>query len=288
MRGLMSSRRGFLGLALLSFVGLFGCEDSGKTSAKFARTHAEFVATAATKDVGEVRRGLPAGAKALEALFKEAAPETPAAVDAREALIRVRSKNNDLDSAKSTFFLIAEIGGRIIRNNLDEDDMAEKDLFEAYKEAKAVSKKPYGEFVGEWELARGVNNRPDAQWVATAQIDGPEGEPAGLLVAGWSWSSYAYRLEMALRSDILGETKEGEKVPLTYVYVVVGDQAYGAPVSPVVNGKTIIDQKPLEKAKNGEVWSTALEITHRDFGLAVKKIPELGNNVAIAVLRSET
>jgi len=288
MKLLSVTRRSALVLLAVSSLGLAGCENSGKTSAKHARVHAEFIAKAAVKDVGEVRKGLPAGATALEPLFKEAAPEAPAAVDAREELLRVRSKNNDLDSAKSTFFLIAGIDGSIIRNNLDEDDMAGKDLFSVYPASKEAVKKAYIEFVGEWDIARGVNGRPDAQWVASAQIKGPEGDPAGLLVAGWSWSSYAYRLEMALRSDILGETKEGEKVPLTYVYVIVGDQAYGAPVSPVVNGETIVKQKPLEKAKDGEIWSTPLEITRRDFGLAVKKIPELGSNVAIAVLRSET
>lgn len=267
---------------------LWGCKNSGETSAKLAREHVVFLAHAAERDVGEVRRGMPAGAKALEDLFQEAAPERPAAAAARAALARVRARNNDLDSAKSTFFLVATADGTILRNNLDQDEMAEKNLFEAYPAAKQALTHDYLEFRGSWELARGVNGRPDAQWLAASRIVLPEDQTVGLFVSGWSWSSYAYRLEVALRSEILGNTKEGDKVPLTYVYVVVGDQAYGAPVSPVVNGEAIVRLGPHQKVQGAEVWSTPIEIERRTFGLALRKLPELGDDVVLAVLRSET
>jgi hypothetical protein len=274
--------------AFCAFALIFGCQDQAKVSEKHARAHVSFIAQAAKKDVGEVRRGMPAGAKELGKLFAAAAPEKPAASDARRALVTVRAENNDLDSAKSTFFLVAAADGTILRNNLDQDEMAGKDLFSVYPGSKEGLSKDYLEFVGSWEVARGVNGRPDAQWIATARIADGMGQPVGLYVSGWSWSSYAYRLEVALRSEILGNTKEGGKVPLTYVYVIVGDQAYGAPVSPVVNGTAIVKQRPLEKLKGQEIWSTPIEIERRQFGLAVARVPELGPNVAIAVLRSET
>lgn len=282
------SRRSALALSFgLLFLHL-GCENSGRTSAKRALEHVEFLANAAIRDVGEVRRGMPAGAAALAPLFAEAAPEKPGAVDAREALIRVRARNNDLDSAKSTFFLLAAADGTILRNNLEQDEMAGKNLFEVYPETKQALSKDYAEFRGSWDVARGVNGREDAQWLATARIDDPEGQPVGLFVSGWSWSSYAYRLEVALRSEILGNTKEGDKVPLTYVYVIVGERAYGTPIAPVVNGQAIVKLHPFEKVKGTETWTTPLEIERRDFGLALRKIKEFGDDVAIAVLRSET
>lgn len=280
------SRTQFLVLAGTLAATTLGCENSGKKSAEAARANLEYVAQAAVRDVGEVRRGLPVGAKLLSPLFEEAAPEQPAAVDAREALLTARSKNSDLDSAKSTFFLIAGPNGAILRNNLEEDDMAGKDLFQVYPESKNALTQPYYEFNGSWEVARGVNGRADAQWIAAAHIPTKDNPVAGLLVTGWSWSSYAYRLEMGLRSEVLGETKEGDKVPVLYVYVIVGEQAYGAPVSPEVNGAAIVKSKPLEKAQNG-VWISPLEVTNHVFGLAVQKIPELGSNVAVAVLRSD-
>ncbi len=292
MKGVDLSKRTMV--QLMAFCGvvalgssLIACEDTGKVSANHAKEHMEYVAEAVRRDTKEVRAGMPAGAKALTSLFKEAAPEVPSAEAAREALTTVRSKNNDLDSAKSTFFLIATDDGMILRNNLEEDEMTGKNLFEVYPEARKKKGDGYFEFNGSWDLARGVAGKDDAQHCAASPIS-LEGKTVGYFVSGWSWSSYAYRLENALRSEILQNTKEGEKVPLIYVYVIAGDKAYGAPVSPEVSGKAILDLNPLEKTKEGQVFAAPLEITHRQFGVAVQKFPELGDNVAVAVLRSET
>lgn len=278
------ARRAVLGFGLLLS---FGCEDAGKTSARLVVPNMEYVAAAAQRDLGEIRRGMPAGAQALSDLFERALPEKPAAAEARRELLRLRSDNPDISSAKSTFFLIAAKDGTILRNNLEEDDMAEKDLFRVYPETKAGLDKDYLEVQGSWDVARGVNGRADAQWLAMSRIKVKD-EPVGLFVSGWSWSSYAYRLEMALRSEVLGETKSGDKVPLLYVYVIVGKQAYGAPVSPVVNGEEIVKLNPIDKSRGKTMWTGALEITRRPFGVALRHMPEMGEQVVLAVLRSET
>jgi hypothetical protein len=112
--------------------------------------------------------------------------------------------------------------------------------------------------------------------------------PRALYATGWSWSAYAYRLENALRSAARGKASEGQKVPLLYAYVVVGGSVYGAPVSPEVNAKAIADQAVLGKLHGGEPMTAELEITGRGFGLAAARVPELGDDVAVVVLRSET
>lgn len=275
------------GLFWGAFSLLLGCEDTGKISAQKATAHMVYIEKAVRTDVQEIKRGMPAGAKALEELFRNASPEVPGPEDARQALATVRSKNNDLDSAKSTFFLIAAADGTILRNNLEEDEMAGKNLFEVYPAAGKNRKDAYYEFNGSWDVARGVNNRDDAQHCAVAPI-AIGGKTVGYFVSGFSWSSYAYRLETSLRSEILQNTKEGEKVPLLYVYVVAGGKSYGAPVSPEVNGEAILKLNPVEKAKGGKVVSVPLEITRRQFGVALRHFPDLGEDVVIAVLRSET
>lgn len=266
---------------------LVACENTGGISAKEAKGHVAFLMKAAKQDVSEVRKGMPAGAKDLAELFSEASPEVPSAEAAREALGRVRSGNNDLDSAKSTFFLIASRDGTILRNNLEEDEMAGKNLFDVYPSAGKARKDDYFEFRGSWSIARGVNGRDDAQWCAVAPVL-HKGNVAGYFVSGWSWSSYAYRLEMALRSEVLTSTKTGEKVPLLYVYLLVGPNTYGAPVSPLVNGKALQKLNPLEHLKKEQVWITPIEIERRQFGVAFERITELGDDVVLAVLRSET
>lgn len=264
-----------------------GCEDQGKKSARLVEKDIDYVVAAARRDVGEVRRGMPAGAKELSPLFADASPEKPASADARKELLRLREDNLDLSAAKSTFFLIAHRDGTILRNNLEEDEMVDQDLFHVYPKAKKALEQDYVEFTGSWDVARGVNGRPDAQWLAAARIMA-EGEVAGLFVTGWSWSAYAYRLETALRSHVLGETEEGGKVPLHYVYVIAGGKAYGAPVAPEVNGEAILQQNPLQKAQADQPVTLKLEITHRAFGLGLQRVPELGADVVLAVLRSET
>ena len=63
---------------------------------------------------------------------------------------------------------------------------------------------------------------------------------------------------------------------------------FGAPVSPDVNARVIKETSPLAKIPATSAVSFELEITGRDFGLAVQRAPALGKDVAIAVLRSET
>ena len=70
--------------------------------------------------------------------------------------------------------------------------------------------------------------------------------------------------------------------------MLVGIEAYGATVSPLVNGRAIQKLKPLEKKKGGAVFATPIEIERRQFGVALRHLPELGEDVVIAVLRSET
>ncbi len=166
--------------------------------------------------------------------------------------------------------------------------MAGKNAFKSFPELKQALSGKYVETRGSMPEAAGVNG-PDGQWVAAAPIV-VEGKTRGLYISGWSWASYAYRLENAIRSKVKSEVlnNSSKKEPLIYVYVVVGDQAFGAPVSPEVNAKAILDEKPLEHAQGDAVFAKNVEITGRDFGLAVQRVPALGKDVAVAVLRSET
>lgn len=280
-------RRACLPLFLFFALGALGCEDVGKKSAEQGKRHVAFLTSAAREDVAQVRRGLPEGGRELTSLFQAAFPELPAPETARGALRRTRERVPDLSIAKSTFFAVTAPDGRVLRADTATDELAEKNIFTAFPELKQVASKGYVETRGSMPEVAGVRGRPDAQWVAGVPVKQGE-ELRGVYVTGWSWSSYAYRLETSLRSSIMGETKEGDKVPLLYVYVLVGDAAYGAPVAPVVNGQAILRQQPLTKVSGDQVWSSPLEIEGRTFGLAVMRVPDLGADVAIAVLRSET
>lgn len=266
---------------------LFACEDTGKASAEQAKAHVGWLRKTIAADVKEIQNGLPAGAEHLKEFFESEIPAKQNAAGAREALETARSKVQDLRVAKSTFFAVVDKDGTIIRNDQEQDLMAGKNLFGSFDALRGALSGKYVEARGSMKEAAGVRGRPDGQWVAAVPVR-VKNQVAGLYVTGWSWARYAYRLELSLRNDLKSSLSPGDNLPLVYVYLVVGDAAYGAPISPDVNAKVVVEQRVLSKAQDKQIYATPLEITGRQFGLAAGRVPELGQDVAVAVLHSET
>ena len=265
----------------------FGCENDQAKSAAAAKKHVQELVKTAKADVTEVRDGLPKGAKRLERLYKKETPPTEDLKAVRWGLLRAREEVQDLRVAKSTFFALATPKGSVLRNDQEQDQMAGKNIFRHFPALKTASQGKYVETQGSMPEAAGVKGG-DGQWVAASPVK-VDNEVVGVYVTGWSWSAYAYRLENGLKSLVRDELKDQRaKMPLVYVYVLVGKGVHGAPVSPMVNAKAIAKQDAFAKTAGGKIFSTQLEITGRGFGLAVARAPSLGEQVAIAILRSET
>ena len=272
--------------AACSWVTLSGCQKSSAVSAANAKVHVAFLSKASTADVEEIRAGLPKGAVLMASVFAPGKKPTEDPASAREALNSARNKVQDLRVAKSTFFAVTDATGLVLRNDQEQDAMAGKNLFQAYPALKSALG-AYTETRGSLPEAAGVRGRPDAQWVAGTPIQ-VSGEAKGVYVTGWSWSAYAYRLENQLRSEARSEAGDKGKLPLVYVFVMVEKDVYGAPISPEVNAKAVRDNAPWSKLTGDAPLTLELEIEGRDFGLAVGRVPALGKDVALAVLRSET
>jgi hypothetical protein len=277
---------GWLGLALVLLV---GCARTDEASLARAREHAKELVETAQRDAGEVRRGLPLGAQQLGQRWAASGADLlndPEA--ARDALNHARNKVQDLRVAKATFFALAAPDGRIVRNDREQDRMAGAALFTAFPALARASQGPYVEALGVMPEAHGVRGKPDAEWMAAVGVD-VGGQTRGVYVTGWAWSSYAFRLEFSLRNRITNELRgKRENVPLLYAFVVVGDQVYGTPESPEISARAIAERKPLANLGADGSFATLLEITGREFALAVQAAPELAAGVGIAVLRSET
>jgi hypothetical protein len=262
------------------------CKKASAVSAEKSKATLANLAKSIETDVGEVRTGLPQAAPLLAAAF--AGDKRPAddAAAAKELLQRARGRVQDLRVAKSTFFALVDPAGLILRTDRDQDSMAGKNMFEAFPELKLAATK-YVETRGSMPEASEVRGRGDGQWVAGTAIMS-EGQLKGIYATGWSWSAYAYRLENAARSSARSDVAEGGKLPLLYVYITVADNVYGAPISPDVNARIIKETAPISKVPPTGVATFEVEITGRDFGLAIQRTPALGNDVAVSVLRSET
>ena len=119
-----------IGLVPFSLL-VLGCTKAGEVSKQKAHTEVEALAKAAVVDVEEVRKGLPLGAKQLETFFADDKARTDATV-AKQALETARGRVQDLRTAKSTFFLLADKTGVILRSDLEHDALASKDLFASF------------------------------------------------------------------------------------------------------------------------------------------------------------
>ena len=265
-----------------------GCKKSSAVSAEKAKANILALVKATQGDVAEVRSGLPNGAKYLLPLFATGKPPSEDPHGAQIALENARNKVQDLRVSKGTFFAVADTSGIVIRNDQDQDLMVGRPLLPSFPDLKAaLDGNKYVETRGSMPEAAGVRGRADGQWVAAEPVaDGAVVK--GLYVTGWSWSAYAYRLERALSSNLHSELSEGQKMPLVYVYVIVDKDVFGTPISPEVNAHAIAALAPLTNASATAPTSFELEIAGREFGLAVELSPDLGKNVAVAVLRSET
>jgi hypothetical protein len=263
------------------------CKKQSAVSAEKAKASLPALTKATQEDVAEVRSGLPQGTKFLLPLFStgKAAADDPHA--ARNALETARSKVQDLRVAKGTFFAVTDEKGVVIRDDDDEDTLAGHALLPSFPGLQPALTGQYVETRGAMPEVAGVRGRADGQWVA-AQPVLQGADVKGLYVTGWSWAAYAYRLERALSSNLRSALAENEKMPLTYVYLIVGKDVYGTPISPEVNAHAIAALSPLNAASATTPTSFELEIAGREFGLAVELAPDLGKDVAVAVLRSET
>ncbi|HET9929118.1 MAG TPA: hypothetical protein VFQ35_00460 [Polyangiaceae bacterium] len=261
-----------------------GCRRSSSVSAAQCKEHVTMLGAVAKQDLEEIRKGLPLGAKFLEEFAAQGKFDDAGA--SRDALERARNKVQDLRVAKASFFALVDSQGNVARSDNSPDLLAGKNLFDAFPELRQALSDKYVETRGSIEAASKIKGGPDAQWVAATPIHA-NGAVKAVYAAGWSWSAYAYRLQNHLQGKIRSALPERGKEPLTYVYMVVGNSVFGAPISPAVNARAIADQHFLG-APGTEPVVRELEITEREFGLGFLRMPELGSDVGIAVLRSET
>ena len=276
-------------IATLVFLGLFaaGCEDKGKASEQGAIAEIGYLGPILKEDVAQVRRGLPVGASKIAPMLD---PDTLVSLQSTQrAIVRMRSDVHDLEIAKSTFFSLTDATGTVLRSEADPDVLAGKSIVATFPELKKALE-PSSRLVeafGEMKELRGVRTGPDLAWVVAAPVV-DKGQSKGMIVTGWSFRALAYHLETQLKMHISQEADKKQKKtpPFGYVYVVKGNHAYGTPTTPEVNAKVVEELDLPKKAANG-VYHEAREITGRMFGIAGEKVPELGEDAAIAVVFSE-
>ncbi len=260
------------------------CTDKAKHSAEEASAHVTALAALTEKDVGEVERGLPVGARKLQALYAKSADPHQDLPAARLALLRMRRDVPDLTVAKSTFFALADDKGIAIRNDLEEDAMAGQNLIALFPELAKAEAGAYVATTGKFPGPPPPSGA-DKDWVAAVPVKRDDGSVAGVLVTGWTFRRFAHHLQETLKHD-LQEKQANGKLPVLYVAVFDKTGIYSAPQTPAVNDKALADADLVGKTTAGPFHGTAT-ITDREFGYAAVRTPKLGPDIGIVVLRSD-
>jgi hypothetical protein len=271
-----------LGLALVT-----GCKDQGKVSAQRASENGAALAKLAEADIAEIERGLPEGAKRLAPLFANNADLTQDVGAVRTALVKTRREVPDLSLAKSTFFALADGNGVGIRNNLEEDLMAGKNLLSVFPD---LAKARAGAFVVTTGVFPGQTVRDqDRDWVAATPVKAEDGKVVGLFLTGFTYRRLAFDLHERLKHDLDEQLKKDNdtgKLPIFYVAVFDKTGVYSAPQTPPVNEKALVDADLVGKTAAGPAQGV-LDITDRAFGFGAVRVPKLGPEAGVVVLRSE-
>jgi hypothetical protein len=265
-----------------------GCRDQAKVSAKYAARDVADLAALVDRDVDEVERGLPEGAKRLAPLLTSQTDPKDNVPEVRRALLRVRREVLDLTMAKSTFFALADPSGVAIRNDLEQDVMAGQNLFAIFP---ALTKATTG-FVSTVGAFPNIStkNGPDRDWVAAVPVRRGDGSLGALFVTGWTYRYFARHLQESLNDRLTVRAKAGEvdgRLPVFYAFIFDASGVYGAPLTPALDEKALVGENLEAKTAAGPVQS-GITIEDRAFGYAAVRTPRLGADLGIVVLRSET
>lgn len=263
------------------------CKDQAKESATLAAGDVQAMAALVDKDIGEVERGMPEGASKLTSLLADGADPHQDLAGVRKGLMRIRRDVPDLLAAKSTFFALADPAGIAIRNDLEEDVMAGKNLLASFP---VLGKAKDGYVAGTGSFGGPPSrNGPDEDWIAACPVKRPDGTVGALLVTGWSYRYFSRHLQEALKTRLFEASKaagtEG-KLPVFYVAVFDKSGVYSAPMTPQVDDEALAAQDLVAKTAGGPATGT-LSITDRAFGYAATRTPKMAPDTGVVVLRSE-
>ena len=210
-----------VGSVVSALVLVCGCgKDRGQKSADDARSDVQTLIDLTGRDVTEVERGLPEGAKKLsDLLTKDIGKDDPKehVPAVRSALLKMRQQVPDLGIAKSTFFAFADTRGIAIRNDFEQDTMAGKDLVAGWPGLTPVRDgAAYAATTGQFP---GTPNPagPDKEWVAAVPVKRADGTASGILVTGWTYRRFAYHLQVTLQRELqdqLMRSRDKGKMPI--------------------------------------------------------------------------
>ncbi|NUP06944.1 MAG: hypothetical protein HOW73_12900 [Polyangiaceae bacterium] len=277
-------RRPLLALSFAALVGaLAGCTDMGKMAQERSAEATDLALEVFNRDVDQLRKGMPEGAKILG----QRLPADPVGsrAEVQTAIKAARDNVKELSYAKSTFFSYASKDGLVLRSEIDPDRLVDQNVLKVFPSlSKALE--PNGGLVeayGEMDALRGVKKGTDIAWIVAHGVNGADGAPQGLFLSGWSMRLYVGFVQDSVRSKIDEKTKDSSNKVEMYLFVVKGKTALGHPDAPDVHAEELVKQDVAAKASSGE-FRTQVEMEGKTWGIVAKKCPAFGDDAVVAAI----
>ena len=146
-----------------------------------------------------------------------------------------------------------------------------------------------GAFKPESSPAQNDRAQNDRTWVGVMPVKKQDGSVGGYYLTGYTFRQYAFQLQDALKqkmSDDMAKRHDNAKFPVFYLMLFDATGAYGPPMTPDVNESQVKDLDLVSKTATAPAQGV-VNISDRDFGYAAIRLPSLGPEIGVVVLRSE-
>jgi hypothetical protein len=277
--------------ALGLVVAVSGCKTKAQKQAEIsAGDLGKAVKLVGDRHVDALARALPAAAEQLSAKVV-----TDVRADASmlgPQFVTLRDKVDDLRSSKRSYFVLSDLGGEVVWI----DDPAWKIVgrklagFPAVKEA--LEGKKYATGSGQF----GGASEEALTFVEASPIT-KDGKPVGALVAAWEANEAAEDVQRQLAIQLAQQNapakvriKAKDKLqmamdmPELYVVLFKGKFVYSQEDTPQPLIQSLQAVDLLAKTANG-TWQGTFDVQNRGWGGAAQRLPALGSDVGLAVVR---
>lgn len=273
-----------------------GCKSKAQRQAEAAIPDlARLEKLVSDRHVDSLARALPIAATALSAKIDKGLGLEEAKL-LGPVFDELRNKSDDLRSAKRSYYAIADVNGDIVWVDDPNWVVVGRKLGVAFPDSKELlaGKKKYAAGAGRYG---GADPEALTLFEAAPLVKGDAA--IGLLVSGWEVHEIAEDLQRQLQTDLAMKTvkpkvraKPKDKYQLALdtpdLWVAVFGKDYvwlqeGAP-QPLEDGAKALG---LHAKTAGGLWTGTFDVLNHGWGAAAKRLPSLGPDMGLAVLRND-
>jgi hypothetical protein len=272
-------------------VALAGCKTKAQKQAEISAVDlAKAVKLVGDRHVDALARALPAAADQLSAKVVTDVRSDFAALGAQ--FVTLRDKTDDLRSSKRSYFVLSDLGGEIVWIDDPAWKIVGRKLIGFPAVSEALAGKKYATGSGQYGGAS-----EEALTFVEASAIMKDGKPVGALVAGWEANEGAEDVQRQLAIQLAQQNapakvriKAKDKLqmatdmPELYVVLFKGKFVYRQEDTPEPLVKSLEEVDLLGKTANG-TWQGTFDVQNRGWGGAAQRLPALGSDVGIAVVR---